>query len=105
MMNPGEQTDSGGAPLSAAALGDAFLWGVATSAFQLEGSPYADWTTWDEILSQKPDITNHYLLFKEDLALLKDLGVNAYRFSPEWSRIQPREKVWDEKAIRHYQEV
>jgi beta-glucosidase len=105
MMNPGERTDIGGAPLLSAASGNAFLWGVATSAFQLEGSPYADWTTWDEILSQKPDITNHYLLYKEDLALLKDLGVNAYRFSPEWSRIQPREKVWDEKAIRHYQEV
>ncbi len=105
MMDPGEHTDTGGAPLSPAASGNPFLWGVATSAFQLEGSPYADWTTWDEILSQKPDITNHYLLYKEDLALLKDLGVNAYRFSPEWSRIQPREKVWDEKAIRHYQEV
>ncbi|MBI5632897.1 MAG: hypothetical protein HZA15_05400, partial [Nitrospirae bacterium] len=37
-----------------------FLWGVATSAFQLEGSPHADWTSWDEILSDKPDITDHY---------------------------------------------
>lgn len=93
--NPDKRTSSG----------TAFLWGVATSAFQLEGSPYADWTTWDEILSEKPDITNHYFLYKEDLALLKDLGVNAYRFSLEWSRIQPRERVWDEKAIRHYQEI
>lgn len=95
MTNPNKRTSSG----------TAFLWGVATSAFQLEGSPYADWTTWDEILSEKPDITNHYFLYKEDLALLKDLGVNAYRFSLEWSRIQPRERVWDEKAIRHYQEI
>lgn len=82
-----------------------FLWGVATSAFQLEGSPYADWTSWDSILSSKPGVTNHYLLYKEDLNLLKDLGVNAYRFSLEWSRIQPRENVWDEDAIAHYQDI
>ncbi len=82
-----------------------FLWGVATSAFQLEGSPYADWTSWDLILSAKPEVTNHYNLYKEDLALLNELGVNAYRFSLEWSRIQPRENVWDEKALSHYQEI
>jgi beta-glucosidase len=82
-----------------------FLWGVATSAFQLEGSPHADWTSWDEILNDKPNITNHYSMYRDDLALLKDLGVNAYRFSIEWSRIQPREHRWDEKAVEHYQEV
>ncbi|MEW6739622.1 MAG: glycoside hydrolase family 1 protein [Nitrospirota bacterium] len=82
-----------------------FLWGVATSAFQLEGSPYADWTSWDAILDSKPDVTNHYTLYKEDLCLLKDLGVNAYRFSLEWSRIQPRENIWDEGAIAHYQDI
>lgn len=86
-------------------VSDTFLWGVATSAFQLEGSPYADWTSWDEVLSQKPDVTNHYSLYKQDLALLKDLGVNAYRFSLEWSRIQPRENAWDDRAVAHYQEI
>ncbi|MEW6107789.1 MAG: family 1 glycosylhydrolase [Nitrospirota bacterium] len=86
-------------------LQEAFLWGVATSAFQLEGSPHADWTSWDEILSAKPAVTSHYELYKEDLALLKNLGVNSYRFSLEWSRIQPRENMWDEKAIEHYQEI
>ena len=84
---------------------DNFLWGVATSAFQLEGSPYADWTSWDAILSSTPDVTNHYTLYKNDLELLKDLGVNAYRFSIEWSRIQPGENRWDDKAIAHYQEI
>jgi beta-glucosidase len=82
-----------------------FLWGVATSAFQLEGSPYADWTSWDSILSEKPEVTNHYSLYKEDLSLLKELGVNAYRFSLEWSRIQPREYSWDDRALSHYQEI
>jgi beta-glucosidase len=56
-------------------------------------------------LSTKPAVTNHYELYKEDLVLLRNLGVNAYRFSLEWSRIQPRENIWDEKAIEHYQEV
>ncbi len=84
---------------------DNFLWGVATSAFQLEGSPHADWASWDAILSEKPEVTKHYALYKEDLALLNELGVNSYRFSLEWSRIQPRENVWDEAALSHYQEI
>jgi beta-glucosidase len=82
-----------------------FHWGVATSAFQLEGSPNADWTNWDAALQTHPKVTNHYTLYKEDLKLLKDLGVNAYRFSLEWSRIQPREDTWDEEAIARYQEI
>ena len=82
-----------------------FLWGVATSAFQLEGSPNADWSSWDSILSQNPEVTNHYTMYKEDLSLLKDLGVNAYRFSLEWSRIQPKENVWDSSVLEHYQEI
>ncbi|MEJ2696121.1 MAG: family 1 glycosylhydrolase [Candidatus Sulfobium sp.] len=82
-----------------------FLWGVATSAFQLEGSPHADWTSWDAALSRKPDVTDHYKLYRQDLVLLRDLGVNSYRFSVEWSRLQPREDSWDENAIRHYQDV
>jgi beta-glucosidase len=82
-----------------------FQWGVATSAFQLEGSPNADWAAWDPVLRKFPRVTGHYDLFREDLRLLKDLGVNAYRFSLEWSRIQPREDTWDEEAIAHYQEL
>jgi beta-glucosidase len=82
-----------------------FLWGVATSAFQLEGSPHADWASWDSILNSTPDVTNHYALYKKDLHLLKELGVNAYRFSIEWSRIQPKENQWDEESIAHYQEI
>ncbi len=84
---------------------EGFLWGVATSAFQLEGSPHADWATWDERVGSNPCITNHYALYKEDLKLLKEIGVTAYRFSLEWSRIQPREDAWDEQAIAHYQDI
>jgi beta-glucosidase len=82
-----------------------FLWGVATSAFQLEGSPYADWNTWDPQITAHPEVTQHYRRYKDDLKLLKPLGVNAYRFSVEWSRIQPEEGQWDVEAIDHYQEI
>lgn len=82
-----------------------FQWGVATSAFQLEGSPNADWATWDPSLCNTPLITDHYRCYEQDLRLLKELGVNSYRFSIEWSRIQPREDTWDEEAIAHYQSV
>lgn len=84
---------------------EAFQWGVATSAFQLEGSPHADWATWDPKLCDTPLITDHYDRYPQDLRLLKDLGVNSYRFSIEWSRIQPREDTWDEEAISHYQDI
>jgi beta-glucosidase len=86
-------------------MSDRFLWGVATSAFQLEGSLHADWTAWDEHLRSTPNVTNHYLLYKKDLKLLKELGVNAYRFSLEWSRIQPEEDQWNMEAIQHYQDI
>jgi beta-glucosidase len=82
-----------------------FQWGVATSAFQLEGSSNADWATWDPKLNDTPLITDHYNRYLQDLRLLKDLGVNSYRFSIEWSRIQPREDTWDEDAIAHYQKI
>jgi hypothetical protein len=58
-----------------------FLWGVATSAFQLEGSPHADWASWDSMLSSNPDITNHYKLYKEDLNLLRDF-IGLIWFAP-----------------------
>lgn len=82
-----------------------FLWGVATSAFQLEGSPYADWATWDSVLNLNPKVTNHYELYEEDIKLIKNLGVNAYRFSIEWSRIQPTENTWNEAVVIHYQKI
>ena len=84
------------------AAAEPFLWGVATSAFQIEGSSFADWTDWDHLARTIPGMTGHYERFRDDVALLRSLGVNAYRFSVEWSRIQPREGIWDETAIEHY---
>ncbi len=78
---------------------------MASSAFQLEGSPYADWTFWDSKIQTHPEVTHHYHLYKKDLKLLKELGVNAYRFSIEWSRVQPEENRWDTEVLQHYQDM
>ncbi len=81
---------------------DDFLWGAATSAYQIEGSPTADgagpsfWhrfshtpgNTW---LNETGDVAcDHYRRYKDDVAIMSELGLNAYRFSVAWGRIHPR---------------
>ena len=81
---------------------DGFLWGVATAAYQIEGSPDADGkgkSIWD-VYAHTPgtmkngdtgDVANdHYRRYKEDVAVMKDLGATAYRFSISWPRIFPQ---------------
>ena len=79
---------------------DDFAWGVASSAYQVEGqnrnfgSGKNIWDTFTEngriadghSAEEGPDHINHY---KEDYALMKELGVKAYRFSVNWARILP----------------
>ncbi|HXO19332.1 MAG TPA: GH1 family beta-glucosidase [Thermoanaerobaculia bacterium] len=79
----------------------AFLWGAATSAYQIEGAPLADGagpSIWQRF-SHTPgrmaggdtgDVAcDHYHRWAEDVALMRDLGLGAYRFSISWSRILP----------------
>jgi beta-glucosidase len=80
---------------------DDFLWGAATSAYQIEGSPTADgagrsiWhrfshTPGNTYMDQTGDVAcDHYRRYKDDVAIMGDLGLNAYRFSISWSRIYP----------------
>ena len=88
-----------------------FLWGVATSSHQIEGNNrFNDWWHWEELGNieekQKSGIaTDHWTRFKEDLLLAKELGVNSYRFSLEWSRIEPEEGVWNHEALEWYAEL
>jgi beta-glucosidase len=80
---------------------DSFLWGAATAAYQIEGAPLADGagpSIWHRF-SHTPGRTfngdtgdvacDHYHRYQEDVALMKDLGLGAYRFSISWSRILP----------------
>ncbi|MEV5296551.1 GH1 family beta-glucosidase [Amycolatopsis methanolica] len=70
-----------------------FLWGVSTSAFQIEGATSEDGrgpSVWDTFAPGRADVAcDHYHRWTEDVALLTELGVGAYRFSFAWPRIQP----------------
>jgi beta-glucosidase len=109
-----------------------FLWGAATSAHQIEGDTHNQWTVWEfehtislatqsqyhygdldswpDIKAQAKDPSNyvsakgadHYNLYEKDFELLKKMNMNAFRFSVEWSRIEPQEGAWSVEAIEHY---
>ncbi|WP_236790260.1 GH1 family beta-glucosidase [Amycolatopsis sp. GM8] len=70
-----------------------FLWGVSTSAFQIEGAPREGGrgpSIWDEFGTVRAgDATDHYHRYREDVALMAELGIGAYRMSFGWPRIQP----------------
>ena len=80
---------------------DNFLWGAATSAYQIEGSPLADGagaSIWQRFVNTPGTIRDgdtgdvacdHYRRYASDVALMKKIGLQAYRFSISWSRIMP----------------
>ncbi|MBT8215239.1 MAG: beta-glucosidase [Acidimicrobiia bacterium] len=88
-------------PVDLSLLPSDFAWGVATSAYQIEGSPRADGageSIWDRFAVQPGTILNgdsgetacdHYRRWEEDVELMAELGVGAYRFSVAWTRILP----------------
>lgn len=109
-----------------------FYWGASTSAHQVEGGAHNQWSIWElenaVALAQRakyqdtwlPDwqrlepqatdpknyisgrAADHYSKYELDFDLLTKLNMNAFRFSIEWSRIEPEEGKWDEQAIAHY---
>lgn len=111
-----------------------FFWGAATSAHQVEGGNHNNWSVWElenaktlahsaeykqsdlpgwaAVRAQASDPDNyvsgraidHYERYKFDLALAEKLGLNAFRFSIEWSRIEPEQGVWNREAIDHYRD-
>ncbi|HEY5474951.1 MAG TPA: family 1 glycosylhydrolase [Candidatus Limnocylindrales bacterium] len=87
---------------------DDFLWGTATAAHQVEGNnSNSDWWEWELRRGspcKEPSGTaiDHYGRYPRDMAVLKGLGFNTYRFSVEWSRIEPKEGFFDETQIEHY---
>lgn len=110
-----------------------FLWGAATSAHQVEGGNFNDWTKWEKenakILAKEAKdywqdwqqekfpkmfepsnyisgrACDHYHKYEEDFDIAKTLGHKAHRFSIEWSRIEPEEGKFNEEEIEHYRKV
>lgn len=78
-----------------------FLWGAATSAYQIEGATDTDGrgpSIWDTFCATPGKVLNgdtgdtandHYHLYKDDIAMMKSLGIQAYRFSISWTRLFP----------------
>lgn len=89
---------------------DGFLWGTATSAYQIEGENiHSDWWAWEQ-KNQPEDkrsgkAADHYHLYEQDFDLAKEYDHNCHRLSVEWSRIEPNEGEFNESEIKHYREV
>ena len=109
-----------------------FFWGASTAAHQVEGGNHNQWSVWELSVAKEQAATahqrlswlpvwesiktqaespdnyvsgkgvEHYTKYKQDFDIAKKLRMNAFRFSVEWSRIEPKEGQWDEKEIEHY---
>jgi beta-glucosidase len=90
------------------AFPEGFLWGTATAAHQVEGgNTNNDWWAFEHApgtpcIESSGDACDSWQRWPEDLALVASLGLGAYRFSLEWSRIEPAEGEWSRAALEHY---
>jgi beta-glucosidase len=104
--------------LANARFPDAFLWGMATASYQVEGAWKEDgkgesiWDRWTHTVGKirgagTGDVAcDHYHLYSQDIAMLKRLNQKSYRFSISWARIQPTGRgAVNQKGIDHYQRV
>ncbi len=88
-----------------------FFVGAATAAHQVEGNNvHSDYWLQEHLphtsfAEPSGDACDHYNRYEEDIALLAGAGLNAYRFSIEWARIEPEEGRFDEAEIEHYRKV
>lgn len=88
-----------------------FLWGVATAGHQNEGDNVHSDTWFLENVTptvfqeRSGRATNGWELWESDLDLVAGLGLNAYRFSVEWARVEPREAQFSDEALAHYEAV
>lgn len=120
LVTTGAATVAGADPLHPQDLGfpKDFLWGCATAAYQIEGAVKADGrgqTNWDVFSHTPGKIANgdtgdvacdSYHLYGQDIGLLKNLGVKAYRLSLAWSRIFPEGRgTPNQKGIDYYNRV
>lgn len=120
------------APKTVKLFPDGFLWGASTAGHQVEGGNYDQWTVWelaeasglakkakhrfgwlenwDNVrgAAETPENyvsgkgVDHFHRYQEDFDILQELNLNAFRFSLEWSRVEPEEGVWNKAAFDHY---
>ncbi|MGC4153152.1 MAG: family 1 glycosylhydrolase [Propionicimonas sp.] len=90
---------------------DGFLWGAATAAHQVEGGNIAsdwwakEWLPGTPIVEPSGDAADSYHRYREEMSLLAAAGFNSYRFSIEWSRIEPERGFFSRAAIDHYRRM
>lgn len=88
-----------------------FLWGTATAAHQVEGNNVnSDWWRLEHapgsvVVEPSGDAADHFHRWPEDLDLLASLGLNAYRFSIEWARVEPERGHFSTAMIEHYRRM
>jgi beta-glucosidase len=100
------------------AFPDGFLWGTATAAYQVEGSSMADgagMSIWDRFAhtpgrmrgGDTGDVAcDQYRLYRQDIALMAELGLQAYRFSVSWSRVLPHGRgAANPAGLDHYERL
>ena len=90
---------------------EGFVWGVAAAAHQIEGGNWNnDWWAFEHqpgtpCLEPSGDCCDSYHRYDEDIAIIRDLGFGAYRFSIEWSRIEPEDGEFSRAALDYYRRV
>ncbi len=85
-----------------------FLLGAASSAHQVEGNNInSDWWYWEQQgkVPKSGLATDFYHKYEEDFKIAEDLGLNAFRISIEWARIEPVEGRFEAKEVEHYRQV
>ena len=89
-----------------------WLWGTATAAYQVEGGcDNNQYRTIEgkiingELYEPAGIVCDDWNRYKEDIQLMKELGVNAFRFSVEWSKVEPKPGEYNEAALAHYEDV
>ena len=88
-----------------------FSWGTSTSAYQIEGgNDNADWWRYERAEGTHAvevcgDACDSWHRYDEDLDILASLGLNSFRLSVEWARIEPEQGVFSEEALSHYRDV
>ncbi len=88
-----------------------FLWGCATAGYQVEGNNINSDLWMMEYLpgtmfkDHSGDACDHYHLYPQDISMLANLGFNTYRFSLEWSRIEPEEGFFSNAELDHYRRM